>query len=138
MTNKEKKEYLYQYRNLEKSIERLMQEADQWRLKAEKMTQTISDMPHGGNGEDQRELAICNMMDCADEAAGKLCEQMDIKKEIEKTIESVGDDRLELLLVYRYIDGEQWEDITRLLDCSWTHTHRLHAMALEKIKIQMA
>ena len=137
MTNKEKKAYLYRYRNLEKSIERLMEEAERWRLKAEKMTQTISDMPHGGDGEDQRELAICSMIDCAREATEKANEQMVMKREIEKTIESVGDDRLELLLVYRYIDGEQWEDITRLLDCSWSHTHRLHAIALEKINIQM-
>lgn len=138
MTNKEKKEYLYRYRNLEKTYERLIAESYQWRLKAEKMTQTISDMPHGGNGEDQRELAICNMLDCAKEAAEKASEQMKIKKEIEKAIESVNDDEMELLLTYRYIDNNTWEQVAVLLDRSWTHTHRLHAMALEKIKIQMA
>lgn len=138
MTNKEKKAYLYRYRNLESSIKRLLEEKERWQTRAEKMTPTLTGMPGGGNGEDQRELAICNMIDCANEAASKINEQIKLKAEIEKAIESVGDDRLELLLVYRYIDGEQWEDITRLLDCSWTHTHRLHAMALEKIKIQMA
>lgn len=138
MTNKEKKEYLYRYRNLESSIERLLEEKERWQTRAEKITPAITDMPRGGDAENQRELAICNMMDCANQAAEKINEQTKLKTEIEKAIESVGDDRLELLLVYRYIDGEQWEDITRLLDCSWTHTHRLHAMALEKIKIQMA
>lgn len=135
MTNKEKKEYLYRYRNLEKTYERLIVESYQWRLKAEKMTQTISDVPHGGSGEDQRELAICNMLDCAKEAAEKANEQMVIKREIEKAIESVNDDEMELLLTYRYIDNNTWEQVAVLLDRSWTHTHRLHAMALEKIKI---
>lgn len=135
MTNKEKKAYLYRYRNLEKSIERLMEEAERWRLKAEKMTQTISDMPHGGDGEDQRELAICSMIDCAREATEKANEQMVMKREIEKTIESVEDDDLELLLAYRYIDGQRWEAITQLLQCSWRQVHYLHAKALQKIKI---
>lgn len=135
MTNKEKKAYLYRYRNLESSIKRLLEEKERWQTRAEKITPTLTGMPNGGDGEDQRELAICNMIECANEASEKINEQTKLKTEIEQVISSVGDDRLELLLEFRYIDGERWEAITGLLECSWRSVHRLHAKALEKIEI---
>lgn len=136
MTNKEKKEYLYRYRNLENSIKRLMEEEDRWRTRAEKITSTITDIPKSENDENQRELAICNMIDCANQVAQKIIEQVKLKREIEEAIESVGDDGLELLLTYRYVDGRQWEEITQLLGCGWRQTHYLHARALQKINIK--
>lgn len=137
MTNKEKKQYLSRYRSLERKIGRLLEEAEYWQSKAEKMTMTITDMPGGADvAEDQRELAICNMVDCANQVAEKIIEQIKIKGEIERAIESVADDKLELLLTYRYMDGQTWEAITQLMDCSWRQTHYLHARALQKINIK--
>lgn len=137
-TNKMKKDYLYRYKNLENSIARLQEEEERWRTKAEKMTQSITDMPHGGNGEDPREIAILNMLECSEKAAEKRICQIKVKEEIEATIESVEDESLELLLTYRYIDCLTWEQVAVALSKSWRQTHRLHAEALNKINLKMA
>lgn len=64
MTKKE----LSQLHYLNKEIDKLITESQLWRERAEKMTQTISDMPHGSDGENPREVAICKMIDCETKA----------------------------------------------------------------------
>jgi hypothetical protein len=99
MNNKEKNEYLKQYKNLNRRINRLIEDKERWRLRAEKTTPTITDMPHGGNGEDQRELAICNMVDC-DVEANQFIDQLDLLREqINHYILTTGDNDENLLVV---------------------------------------
>lgn len=65
---------------LDIKINKLIREREQWQLVAEKTTSTISDMPHGGNGEDQRELAMCEMADCDIKINKLIDKQYDLKQ----------------------------------------------------------
>jgi hypothetical protein len=99
MNNREKIEYLKQYKNLNRRINRLLEDKERWRTRAEKITPTISDMPHGGDGENQRELAICNMVDC-DVEANQFIDQLDsLREQIKHYISATGDNDENLLVV---------------------------------------
>jgi hypothetical protein len=99
MSNREKIRYLKQYKNLDRRINRLLEDKERWRTIAEKTTQSITGMPHGGDGEDKRELAICNMVDCEIEA-NDLIDQLEyLREEIRHYISTTGDNDENLLVV---------------------------------------
>ena len=52
---------------------------------------------------------------------------------IEKAIESLTPTERELMRL-RYIDGAEWLDVAAEIHYEWTQTHRIHAMALAKIR----
>ncbi len=135
MNNRDKINYLKQYKRLDERIDRLLEEKEKWRTRAEKMSPTISDMPHGGNGENQIENAICKMLDCDREATKDIDKLVDLGREIKSHIEKMEDETLQLLLLYRYIDGHTFEEIAVKMNYSWRQVHRLHSDALMEFKM---
>lgn len=80
MTDKEKDERVATCQEMEKNIAQLLEEKERWQAIAEKVTPTLTGMPSGSDGEQQRELAVCNMVDCdkdATKAIDKLCSYKD-------------------------------------------------------------
>jgi DNA-directed RNA polymerase specialized sigma24 family protein len=55
--------------------------------------------------------------------------------EIETAIETLEDPTERNLMRLRYIDGFKWEEIAVALGYEWSQTHRIHARALEKLKV---
>jgi hypothetical protein len=99
MNIREKADCIRQYKRLNNQINRLLEEKDKWQSRAEKTTPTISDMPHGGDGEDPRELAICNMVDC-DNEANQFIDQLNLLREqVNHYILTTGDSDESLLVV---------------------------------------
>lgn len=97
MTDKEKNDRVATCQEMEKNIAQLLEEKERWQAIAEKVTPTITGMPGGSDGEQQRELAVCNMVDCdkdATKAIDKLC---DYKDKIKHYIVVTGDDDSRLL-----------------------------------------
>jgi hypothetical protein len=137
LTNQEKIQYLKQYKRLDKKIDRLLEEKDKWRCRAEKITQTITDMPHGGDGENQRELAICKMVDCDREATRLIDAYVDLGREIKSCIDKVDNEDYRLLLSYRYIDGKTWEKISVLMnyDVEGKNIFKLHGKAITLLNV---
>lgn len=135
MNNREKIDYLKQYKNLDNYINQLIEDADRLRTRAEKITPTLTGLPQGGDGENQRELAICKLVDLNNEINEKVDEYVDLGREIRKVIDTVQDIRLRTILQLKYIDGLSWEKIAVELDCSWRNLHRLHPKALREIKL---
>jgi len=81
-----------QCKEYDRIINNLIEERERWQTSAEKTTQVLSDMPLGGDGENKRELAICNIADCEAEinlTIDKLC---DLKEKITNYIVITGDD----------------------------------------------
>jgi DNA-directed RNA polymerase specialized sigma24 family protein len=111
----------------------MLEEKERWRTRAEKMTSTWSDMPKGSDGEDQRELAICKMLDCERVVTGMIDDLVDLGREIKEIISQVDDEILRELLMHRYIEGKKFEEIAVGMNYSWRQIHRLHTRALNKI-----
>lgn len=55
---------------------------------------------------------------------------VDLRSEINAAIESMENPEERLLLKYRYLKNESWEDISYELNVSYRTVHRIHASAL--------
>lgn len=134
MTNQEKKQYLLQYRNNESEISRTIEELTRWESRARRVTSGWSDLPSGTSNQGDR-IQMC--VEKIIEMQNKLAEQIDrgvaLREDIEKAIGAVADDRLRLLLRYRYIDGYTWERIAVEMHYSWRQVVRMHGKALEEM-----
>lgn len=137
VTNKDKIRYLKRYKLIDNSINNLLREKELWQTRAEKMTPTLTGMPSGGDGENQRELAICKMIDCEKEVVHLIDQFVDLGNEIKATINRVAEDELRLLLENRYIHGKTFEQMAVDMHYSWRWIHVLHKKALSKLFIEV-
>lgn len=55
------------------------------------------------------------------------------KQEIETSISKIGDEDLQMILIYRYIDWLSWIEIANKIYCSLASVYRKHNEALEKL-----
>lgn len=135
MSNQEKIDFLKQYKNLDNHIDILLAEAEKWKTRAEKITPVLTGMPAGGDNDNQRESAICKMIDCKWEATKETDELVDLGRKIKSAIKAVPNHDHRLLLTYRYISGMTFEEISFKMNYSWRQTHRMHSQALNEIEI---
>ncbi len=63
----------------------------------------------------------------------RLCEAK--RREIEKSITKIKDEKLKILLYEKYICGRTLEEISLLLNYSKRHIERLHIKALQQFEI---
>jgi len=135
MNNQEIIAYFKKYKKLDREVERLLEQKEIWFARACKVTQTITDMPRGGDGEDSRQKAICKMIELDQEANVEIDKLVELRKEIKELINTVEIDDLRYLLELRYIDGKTFEEIAVLTNYCWKQTHRMHSNALSLIKM---
>jgi len=164
MTNEERKQkvkWLSRYRILENQIKRLEAEKERWQSRAtntvpatthfkyiknkdqiEAMTKEErkrNNMPpiviHGSGSGLGIDDCVCEMDELDQELLGKIYQAIQTQCAIENAINCVEDDRLRLILSYRYIDGMKWENICYEANYSWQWVHKLHKKALETIVI---
>lgn len=106
MSSQEKKNFLMRYRDCEREIVRLEEEIARWQSRAERITAGYSPAP-GAHGEtrDRIQEAVCEMAELRGALYDRLLDAAAVRREIERAIASLGEERLRLLLEYRYIDG---------------------------------
>lgn len=97
-------------------------------------TSRMGDEPRGGRSSDVDPLteAVHQMDQLLQKYREKLAPCLTAQNYIEQRIEPL-DDVEQRLMRYRYIDGLEWEDVCRAMAYSWSHTHRVHARALDKL-----
>lgn len=134
MTNKEKKAWLLRYREAIHDIDCREREMEEWRLRAEKITKTISDMPRGGKALNIDDI-IAEMDEILRDVKQKVKESKLIQLEIEIAIEELEDPVLERLMKCRYINQMTWKQIAIVMGYEERQIYRLHGKALERIKI---
>lgn len=135
MTNQEKKAYLGRYRDNEREIRRTEEEILRWESLSRKTTTTMGAAGGGSNGEDKLQAAVEKIVRWQNRLTLQLAERVRLQEEIEAAIATVGDERLRLLLRYRYIDGLTFERIAVELNYSWRQICNLHGKALNEVKI---
>lgn len=134
MTNQEKKRYLLRYRNNEAEINRMIEELARWESKARRVTSNWGNT-QGGRSEQGDRVQVC--VEHIIKLQNQLAEQIDfgvqLRESIEAAISAVGDERLQLLLRYRYIDDLRFEEIAVRMNYSLRQAIRMHGVALEKM-----
>lgn len=134
MTNQEKIAYLRKYREYGAEIERLEEEIARWRARAEKTTTTVKDVPvQCSGGRDRLQDSVMEIDRIVTALAGAQHKLARARISIERAINTVAEDRLQMLLRYRYIDGMTWEAIAVKMSYSYMQVCRLHGLALEKM-----
>lgn len=136
MTNQEKIQYLSRFLCLDRRIERKCEELSRWRERATKITPTLSDMPKSpSSGADSIQTAVEHIIELESEINADIDQLTDTRREIQEAIQTVKDEKLQLLLEYRYIDGMTWEQIAVKMEYSYMHICRLHGKALSNLKM---
>ena len=160
----EKVKWLSRYRILENQIKRLEAEAERWRSRAANTVPAPVHFKYYDNNKksDQevlakmtrQELRRNNMMpvvvrgssglgidDCIAEISDiqcqiqeKISQSIRVRAEIGKAIDAVPDDKLQLVLYYKYVDGLYLEQICCKMKYSYQHAKRLHNEALKILK----
>jgi RinA family phage transcriptional activator len=136
MTNRDKIKYLKRYINLDREIERKLEEVARLRSKLARVTEVFTAEPKGGGsiyGKTGEILA--KIVDLEKEIDADVDRLIEVRDSIKSIIEAVEDDRERLLLQYRYLDGRTFEEIAVQMHYSWRQTHRLHSRALTNLKM---
>ena len=136
MTNKDKIKYLKRYINLDREIERKLEEIARLRSKLTRITQVLTAEPRGGGSiYGKTEGILAKIVDLENEIDANIDRLVAIRDGIKTIIEAVEDDRERLLLQYRYLDGWTFEKIAVEMNYSWRQIHRLHSKALTNLKM---
>lgn len=132
MDNKTKKQILQSYGITLRRIERLEEEAELWRARAEKCTVSFSAAPCG-NGDDRIQSAIEKIAEIEEKILQNISDAAELRSRIEKAISDVEDKRLALLLEYKYIDGLPFERVAEKMNYTARHIFGLHGVALSML-----
>ena len=134
--NQNKIKYLKRYINLDREIERKLEEVARLRSKLTRVTEVYSTEPRGGGTiYGKTEEILAKIVDLENEIDADIDRLVAIRDGIKTIIEAVEDDRERLLLQYRYLDGKTFEKIAVEMNYSWRQIHRLHSKALTNLKM---
>jgi len=134
VTNKEKKDWLWRYKEALLDIDSWQRELEEWRTRAEKITQVVSDMPRGGSALKVDDIVV-KMTEIMDNIKEKVSESQKIKLELEIAFEGLNDGILEGLMKYRYINCLDWAQIAIVMGYSEPHCWKLHGRALQRLEV---
>ena len=134
--NQNKIKYLKRYINLDREIERKLEEVARLRAKLTRVTEVFTAEPKGGGSiYGKTEEILAKIVDLEKEIDADVDRLIAVRDNIKSVIEVVEDDRERLLLQYRYLDGWTFEKIAVEMNYSWRQIHRLHSRALTNLKM---
>ena len=134
--NQDKIKYLKRYINLDREIDRKLEEVARLRSKLIRVTELFTAEPKGGGSiYGKTEEMLAKIVDLEREIDADIDRLVAIRDGIKTIIEAVEDDRERLLLQYRYLDGKTFEKIAVEMNYSWRQIHRLHSRALTNLKM---
>lgn len=130
------KERLKKYTALKRERDLLLERIEEIDAQLYKhRTQNLSGMPTAHDvPNDHQEALIEKKQKVLDKYTAFMLRIEDELLTVETAIEAVEDPTARELLRLKYIDGLTWEEVCVRIGYEWTHTHRLHARALEKLK----
>lgn len=129
------KEFLQMGYHLDKRIEIQREKVEAMRTMAERTTRNIDGMPGGKGRHDGREELIVKMADAERAIIDNVDALLTIQAEINTAIEGVSDPQLQMLLQYRYMLYKRWPEIADKMGYDIRHVLRLHAKALDLVKV---
>lgn len=134
MNEKEVKQWLSRAYRIEQQIQSKSEQIEVWKRLANKLTSNLSLLNSGG-GEGNRMETYCNKIaDAQTEIARQQIELINVRREIEETINQVADVILRLLLEQRYLLCKSWKDISEFMNLSIDYIKKeLHRQALRAV-----
>lgn len=134
----DKIEYLKQYKDISKELERLIEKHDDFKDKFESiMSPIITDMPTMTTyAKDKMDRGLMQKEKLNESIGDTIFELFCKKLDIFNVINSLSSSTHREIMRLRYLEGYKWDEVCVELNYSWKHTHRLHSEALELIIIK--
>ena len=132
MTTKEVKKWLKTYLKLGRDIEYTQSEIQEWESAAEWATSRFTGMPKGG-GNAGFVSALEAIEKLVSRLSGMINEKLILREEIEKSIDSLEDERYKEVLTLRYIMGMRFNRIAAAMDYEERQIYNLHGLALASL-----
>ena len=134
MTNKQKKEFLLQYKHIKRAIRSIEDEISE--LRSSEMGKAISydGLPHGTNIKDLSDYAA--RLDCLERRYyKKQLQRLRILDRTERAISAMPTEQYQTILREKYINLKTWERIAEDFgkDVRWIYV--LHGRALDEFKL---
>lgn len=132
------KQYLRQAYRLNELINSDLEELAQLKALSESVpSMNLSGMPSPGTKNTEPSFVRCinKIVDLEKIINDEIDRFVDLKKEIRCVINNVADQNERLVLRYRYIEFLKWEAVASKIDLSLKHVHRIHASALQNVKV---
>ncbi len=129
------KEYLSQAIWLDKVINNKIEQQESIRALAERVTVDFSKerVSGGSSSTSPMEDATVKLIDLSNEINEYIDRFIYLKREIQDTINGVGDMRYKLILELRYINNKSWDDVSRDIGFDKRYTMKLHGRALNEV-----
>ena len=131
-----KQTYLERYLILCKEIKVLDELIKETKAEAVATTSLTSGAFSGSNVTDKIGNTVAKLVDYLNDLAAKKALRMETRIQITRTIYSIEDGTLRLVLIQRYLRGLKWNQIAEFMGYGdERNIYRLHAKALDEIKI---
>ena len=135
MTYPEKIAYLYRYRDALRREKTIVDEIEALRSEAARVTQALTGMPGGGDGQ-AIPRAVERIMDAQQRLAAEAARCAAARAEVKAAIDTVPDPLRRDILTRRYILGQRWERIAADNNRDMRWMLRLHRRAVEDLTIE--
>ena len=135
--NTNAKTYLLQVRRLDAIVQSKLNQIETLRSQVSSCTSVLSDSPAGQHNPQSRSNAIATLVDLESEINADIDELVDIKREVSATVYSLDNALMIEILTRRYFEYQTWEQIAFECHVHYSHTHRIHQMALDKIQAKL-
>ena len=127
--------WLNRIREAERKVERIRQRIANLRMLTTDDSVHLTDMPRGSSPDQQK---LATLMAEIDESERELAEEeialKAIRKEIVNTVNSLDNELLQKILIFRYIQKMEWQDIATEIQYARSHTFRLYDQALAALE----
>ena len=130
MTTEELKSYLNQVYRLHSRLRREQGKLADIRSAVEYRSPAF-DGSGGHGGSDKVGVAVANIMEREQRVSELSAAYTEKYKEVERVIDSLGDDTLEEVLELRYLRFLKWDEIAVQMSYTERHITRLHGIALQ-------
>lgn len=127
--------YLGRALQLDRQIDCKLDQIARLRSLTQRVTSSYDNIgpSHSQGNSSSMENAIIRLMEAQDELNSQIAALIDVKAEIQKTVQQVSNERLRLLLEKRYLCCMTWEAIAVDMECSYRWLMTLHNEALEAV-----
>ncbi len=128
-------EYLSQYQQLNREIDRLLEEKERWTSLATRITPSQSDGGHrSGSYNGRVPPAVEKIFETENKIDADIDQLVDLRKEIEMKIKVLPDGKQKEVLHRRYILCQTLERIADQMNYSYMQICRIHERALQEFE----
>lgn len=135
MTNQEKKEYLQKYGILGLQLEHEINELDYWKSLSQNICRVRDHDPPSHLDGDPLQVAVEKIEELSEVVHSSTQKLINMREKIETCIKSLGDEKMQAILRYHYLDGIDLNEVAQKMHYCYRQITRKHRQALERIDI---